>query len=316
MKQPLVSCIIPCYNRPRYVRDAIDSALAQTYPNVEVVVVDDGSTDRTAEVLELYEDKIKVVRQDNAGTAAARNTGIDASTGEYLAWLDSDDAWTPRKIEAQVAAFERFPRAGLIYTLCNPMNEQGEPKSIDDFAIPDAVVREDIMHMLVVESEVLTPSCLVRRSALDSVGHFDPSYSAEDWELNLRIARKYPFVYIDAPLTRHRIHDATKTKDRWPHAQGLLKLRHKIESMKDELLAADPSPAMRQAYERHRAKYAEAYYRVGKLALDRGDVEFARQMLDKALQLNPRVFKFYTRFLRAGMVSLLNRNAEKPVAKT
>jgi len=96
----------------------------------------------------------------------------------------------------------------------------------------------------------------------------------------------------------------------------LLKLRHKIEGYRDEFLMIDNTPEMRQAFERHRMKYAEAYYRVGKLSLDRGEAELAREMLDKALQLNPRVFKFYTRFLRAGMVSLLTRGVEKPLTKT
>jgi glycosyltransferase involved in cell wall biosynthesis len=298
------------------VRYAIDSARAQTYPALEIIVVDDGSTDNTSDVLALYGDKITVITQKNSGTAVARNTGVAASKGEYLAWLDSDDAWLPQKIQAQVDAIERCPEAAVVYTRCNPMDENGEPKSpTEPIEIPEPVLRRDILAMMVVESEVLTPSVLVRRSALDRVGLFDPEYSAEDWELNFRLARRYPFVYLDAPLTRHRIHDETKTKDRWPHALGLLKLRHKIEAARDEILAKDSSPAMVQAYERHRIKYAEAYYRVGKLALDRGDTDMAREMLDKALQLNPRVFKFYTRFWRAGLISLLHRQVEEPSSK-
>ena len=154
--------------------------------------------------------------------------------------------------------------------------------------------------MLVVESEVMTPSCLVRRDVLDQAGWFDPEFSAEDWELNLRLARKAPFAYIDAPLTRVRIHGRRKTADRWPHALGLLKLRHKIEKACEELLSLDPSPEMRQAFAQHRRKYADAYYRVGKLALARGDdLVCARDSLREAVRLNPRMAKYHTRRLQA-----------------
>lgn len=302
---PLVSCVIACYNRPDFVRDAIQSALDQTYPNLEIIVVDDGSTDNTPQVLASYGDKIRLVRQKNSGTAAARNAGIAVSQGKYLAWLDSDDAWLPQKIADQVAVAERNADAGVVFTLCQAIDEAGNPPApAQPLPIPEAIIRKDILRMLVVESEVMTPSCLVRRSALDSAGVFDPSYSAEDWELNLRIALlNFLFVYIDAPLTRVRIHSQRKTTDRWPHALGLLKLRHKIEKAREGILSSDPSPAMRQAYERHRLKYADAYYRVGKLALDRGDeLELARDSLREAVRLNPRVPKYHTRWLRAELL--------------
>jgi glycosyltransferase involved in cell wall biosynthesis len=298
---PLVSCVIACYNRPVYVREAIQSALDQTYPNLEIIVVDDGSTDETPQVLASYGERIKVVRQDNAGTAAARNAGIAASSGKYLAWLDSDDAWLRQKIADQVAVAERHSEIGVVYTLCQAIDENGNPPApAEPLPRPDEIIRDDILRMMVVESEVMTPSCLVKRSTLDSVGWYDPEYSAEDWELNFRLAQRGPFALIPSPLTRVRIHNQRKTTDRWPHAQGLLKLRHKIEAAREKLLASDPSPEMQQAYERHRIKFADAYYRAGRLSLARGDdLEYARDSLKEAVRLNPRVAKYHTRRLQA-----------------
>jgi glycosyltransferase involved in cell wall biosynthesis len=301
MSTPLVSCVIPCYNRPVFVRDAIDSALAQTYTRVEVVVVDDGSTDNTPEVLAEYGNRIRVIRQSNAGTAAARNTGIANSQGEFLAWLDSDDAWLPQKIEAQVQAFARHPDAGVIYTPCAFFNDRGEPPPpAEPLPIPDCIARDDVMEMLIVESEVMPSSCMVPRTVLDNVGHFDPSFKWEDWELHFRLARRhYKFFELPAPLTRYRVHANSKSGDEWLHARGILALRHMIEASRDELLTDTASPSMREAFRRHDIKYAESYNKVGKQCLARGEYDQAFRMYNEALRLDPRVFKYYLRWLCA-----------------
>jgi glycosyltransferase involved in cell wall biosynthesis len=305
MSQPLVTCIIPCYNRPAYVRDAIESALAQTYTALEVIVIDDGSTDDTPAVLASYGDRIRVLTQENGGSSAARNAGIAASAAPYLAWLDSDDAWLPEKIAVQVDVLEAHPEAGVAYTRCVDMDENGHPPAQPAPAIPPAVVRSDMLRLMVVESEVMPVSCLVRREALDEVGLFDPSYRfAEDWELNFRLARRYPFAYIDAPLSRVRIHPDRKTTSRWPHAQGQLMLRAAIEAARPELLAADPSPEMREALRRHDRKYAEAYYRIGRLELGRGDPAAARDNLRESMRRDPWLFKARTRYWEACLRSL------------
>jgi len=313
---PLVSGIIPCYNRPEYVAQAIESALAQTYPALEIIVVDDGSTDDTPAVLERYADRVRIVRQANAGTAAARNAGIRASSGKYLAWLDSDDTWLPEKIAAQVAVLEQFPEVGVVYTFCASMDVDGNPPPPDGpVPIPAPVIRRDILRMMVVESEIMPQSCLVRRTALDAAGWFDPAYLAEDWELNFRLAQRCVYAYLDAPLTRYRIHPNSKTGDRWPHALGLLKLRRMIESARPELLARDPSPEMRRAYKRHDAKYADICYRVGRLALQRGKTVLAREMLAEAVRRRPTVLKHHTRLWQARMTALRGSGAGRVEAR-
>lgn len=111
--QPLVSVIIPCYNREKYVSEAIDSVLAQSYPNIEIVVVDDGSTDNSVEVVKSYNERVNLVEQENKGSSAARNTGIQNSHGELLIFLDSDDYISSDLISEQIQAFYRWPDAGV-----------------------------------------------------------------------------------------------------------------------------------------------------------------------------------------------------------
>ena len=115
MQKGLVSVVIPNYNYARFLPEAIDSVLAQTYGQIEIIVVDDGSTDDSREILDGYGDRVTVIFQQNAGVSAARNNGVSRSRGEYLAFLDADDAWLPAKIERQIAAFRGDEEIGLVH---------------------------------------------------------------------------------------------------------------------------------------------------------------------------------------------------------
>ena len=129
LKQPvetgLVSVVIPTYNRGRLIARAIESALAQTYRNVSVVVVDDGSTDDTRKVVDSYGGCVSYVHQQNAGVSSARNTGLRCARGEFIAFLDSDDEWQPWKIDAEVAALTSYPEAGIVWTDMQSVDEAG-----------------------------------------------------------------------------------------------------------------------------------------------------------------------------------------------
>ena len=126
MTNPLVSVIIPTYNRAQYICEAVDSVLAQTYRNIEVIVVDDGSTDNTEEILRQYDSKIKYVFQNNAGPSAARNNGIKQARGDLLAFLDSDDIWLPEKLERQVQLMKQSRNTGLVSCGSYIINASGE----------------------------------------------------------------------------------------------------------------------------------------------------------------------------------------------
>src|SRR5436190_9018266 len=123
-----VSVVIPTYNYARYLGAAIDSALQQTHAPLEVIVVDDGSTDDTPRLLDGYGDRIRVIRQKNSGVAAARNAGVREARGELIAFLDSDDLWKPRKLELQIARFEADPGLGLVHCGAETLDDQnGRP---------------------------------------------------------------------------------------------------------------------------------------------------------------------------------------------
>lgn len=305
---PLVSVVVPCYNRARYVREAIDSALAQTYPSLEIIAVDDGSTDDTPAILASYSPRIKVITQKNGGSSVARNAAFEASHGEFLAWLDSDDAWLPEKIQCQIDAAHRWPEANLIHTRCVGVDENSQPPPSKMLLCPEPVLEEHILEQLLDECQVMTSSCMLRREALESVGGFDPQWLfAEDWELYLRLALHAPFVFVPAPLTRYRVHAESKSKDSWPHALGQMKLRAAIEARIPALLATQDTPAIRRAIGRHTLQYARAYYRLGRLYQIAGEPLQARDAYHEAMRLEPRVFKYRTHYWRMALTASLRK---------
>lgn len=206
----LVSAIVPTYNRSYIVGEAIESILAQTYPNVETVVVDDGSTDDTAATLRRYGSKIRVISQSNAGPAAARNTGIRESRGEILTFLDSDDVWLPNFLERQVAALENAGPS-VACSLCNGWLEfaDGRRETAFNYArlCPDSEEGLWLNPDEIFASRFLqfNQMVAVRRSALDKVGMFDPQLRyLEDWDLALRLALDRPWCFVRDPLVRWR----------------------------------------------------------------------------------------------------------------
>lgn len=194
---PWVSVIIPTFNRRRFLGQAIDSVLAQTYTDFELIVVDDGSTDPTPELLAAYGPSIKVIRQPNQGVSAARNAGIRASTGELVALLDSDDHWLPRKLERQIDLFAAHPDAQICQTeeiwIRNGVRVNPKKKHRKH----SGMIFEKTLPLCLV-----SPSAVIlRRSLFDEVGLFDERLPAcEDYDLWLRITWKYPVHLIDTPL--------------------------------------------------------------------------------------------------------------------
>jgi glycosyltransferase involved in cell wall biosynthesis len=205
MTQPLISTIIPTYNRANLVCDAIDSVLGQTYPHVEVVVVDDGSTDNTIEVLARYGDKIRVIQQANAGPSAARNRGIQASNGEIIAFLDSDDLWLPAKLQRQAAILMRVDKS-VPCCLCNAIMryDDGEQRFFDMALLKpryDEGLWLNVAQVLSSRFVFFNQAVAIRREALDKAGLFDESLLfMEDHDMALRMAFIGPWTYIKEPL--------------------------------------------------------------------------------------------------------------------
>ncbi len=192
-----VSVILPTFNRRAFLQQAIESVLAQTCPADDFIIVDDGSTDGTAELLSDYADRLRVIRQPNQGVSAARNTGIRSAKGELIALLDSDDYWLPEKLAAQKAFFETHPAAMICQTEETWIRggRQVNPKKRHK-KFSGMIFEKTLPLCLVSPSAVM-----IRKALFDEVGLFDESLPAcEDYDLWLRISWKYPVHLIDTPL--------------------------------------------------------------------------------------------------------------------
>jgi glycosyltransferase involved in cell wall biosynthesis len=244
LSAPLVSVIIPAYNAEAFLGETLDSVLAQTYPNLEIIVVDDGSTDATPHLLETYGDRICVLHQANAGQAAARNYGARKAHGELLAFLDSDDLWDPDKIARQVALLTRFPEALATYCDHRTIDEQGRLLA-SSAALSNPRPSGNILRTLLMGSCITTPGLvLLRRRAFDIAGGFDETVlmrGHEDSALWLRLATQGSFVYSPRTLVSYRQHaqQATRRQHYWLHMargrlHGLMAIRGIVQNSPDE----------------------------------------------------------------------------------
>ncbi len=203
---PPVSVVVPTFERREAALRAVASVLAQSYSRFEVIVVDDGSTDGTAERLAALGDpRLSILRQPNGGVARARNRGLAAARGAYIAFLDDDDAWHPEKLGHQVAALEAAPaRTGFCHTAIELRDEGALVET------RRALAQGDVFLPLLLTNQVHAPtsSGMIRREVYEAVGGFDPNFPAiEDWEWLLRVARLYHFVAVDRPLCRYDMTD-------------------------------------------------------------------------------------------------------------
>lgn len=205
-KTVTVSVIIPTYNRAHMVSRAIQSVLNQTYQDFEIIVVDDCSTDNTEEVVKGFNDsRICYIRHEqNRGGSAARNTGIRIARGEYIAFLDSDDEWLPKKLERQICLFSKDPNCGAVYTnLLHCFYNDRSTKAIQRRQ-PEGHILKDLLMSNVVAS---TSSVMVKQQCFDKAGLFDEGLpSCQDWDMWIRIAKHYTFRNIPEPLVRYLWH--------------------------------------------------------------------------------------------------------------
>jgi glycosyltransferase involved in cell wall biosynthesis len=205
-KDKLVSVIIPTFNRAALLPSAIDSVLAQTHPAVEIVVVDDGSTDNTRAVLTRFGDRIRVLTQSNAGASAARNAGIAASHGEIVSFVDSDDLWLPTKLEKQVSLLERAgPQTPCCLCNVSLVYSNGQGGSSFDLSLIKPSLPEglwlNVLQVLVTRFILFNQAVAIRRSALVRLGGFDESCAyMEDYDLALRLALAGPWAFVAEPL--------------------------------------------------------------------------------------------------------------------
>lgn len=214
---PLVSVIVPAYNAEKFIGETLNSALSQTYSNIEILVVDDGSQDRTSEVVKAFvqkDERVILLQQANAGVAAARNLAIQKSRGEYIAPLDADDIWYPQKLEKQMQCFlEADESVGLVYAWSVSIDEEGKifwrskTVNLDQINYVEGYVFTALVYSNFI-SNASVP--LIRRACFEQVGGYNCQLKAEnaqgceDWDLSLRIAEFYQFRVVPEFLIGYR----------------------------------------------------------------------------------------------------------------
>lgn len=231
---PLVTLIIPCYNQARFLGDALDSALAQDYDSLEIIVVNDGSTDDFTARIATYQahPQLKIVTQQNRGLPAARNLGIAHARGEFFKFLDADDWLAPQAISHQVAAFAQDPPPGLVY--CDVTHVDAEGKPADEYAVAKTrrILNGDILPSLLVGGYFTPQTVLVPRTVIEAVGEFDETLGGTaDTELWMRIVCEGYFAqFVPEKLAFYRLHDANMSLDTQHMSSTRLRALEKITS--------------------------------------------------------------------------------------
>ena len=207
MKTPLVSVIIPTYNRMDTIGRAVISVLSQTWNPIELIVVDDGSTDNTLDALREHRHRIKLICQENRGSGAARNTGIRAATGDIISFLDSDDTWLPEKTERQVKLLQRTESATVGCCICNTRMFPASGPAFTSFSIADLHpkcgegVWKNPLEILLTRFLLFNQAAAIRRNALAQVGGFRENLRIlEDYDLALRLSLSTSWAFIADPL--------------------------------------------------------------------------------------------------------------------
>jgi glycosyl transferase family 2 len=269
---PLVSAIVTFYNQAEYVDDALDSLLGQTYPTVEVIAVDDGSTDATAARCAAYRDRIVYVRQDNAGASAARNRGLEQARGSLVAHMDGDDLWEPDKLAEQVDAAARFPEAALIAVDGIEFTDNGirpypliGPVAAPLFeGVDEPVVVATVYDLLLTGNFLATPSqVMYRADVVRALGGWDPNFvTSADYELYLRIAMRHPFAFVRQKLARWRYSPGGLSGQGYARGFTWELERQKILRAHEPIAPADRRPAIRRLRKEGTAGAARAAYHV------------------------------------------------------
>jgi glycosyltransferase involved in cell wall biosynthesis len=248
----LVSVIIPCYNQAHFLSEAIESVLAQTYRRMEIVVVDDGSPDNTAEVAARFPG-VLCIRQENRGLAEARNAGFHASRGEYIIFLDADDRLTPTAVEAHLECFRRRPEVGFVVGDIDHIAFDGSYSESPRWPLLDANHYEELLKVNHVANTI---AVMFHRLVIERAGGFKPLCSpAEDYELLLHAARLFPSAHHPTVVAHYRRHRETLSRN------GALMLRAMHCVMRMELPALNGEPRLTSAW-RQGERYWRDYFGV------------------------------------------------------
>ncbi|MGB3405555.1 MAG: glycosyltransferase [Microcoleaceae cyanobacterium] len=230
----LISVIIPVYNGETTICETIQSVLNQTYSNFELLIINDGSTDNTLEMISSFEDsRIQVFSYENAGQGASRNRGLKQAKGEYVSFIDADDLWTVEKLEDQITALQQYPEAAVAYSWTDYVTELGEFIS----HAPQRLYQGNVYARLLLSDFIGSGSnVLIRKSAILELNGFDQSLPpAEDWDMWLRLAARYPFTVVPKPQILYRVS---------PHSSSFNVLKMEAASLRviERAITQSPQP--------------------------------------------------------------------------
>jgi len=289
VSEPTVSVVIPTYNRREKLREALASVRAQGWPDLEILVIDDGSTDGTGE--EDYGKDVHLLTQENAGPSAARNRGIEAARGALIALLDSDDRWAPGKLAAQAPLFAD-EEVVLSYALEEAQDLEGNELHIRPKQAPGG----DVLAELLRGNFVPTSTVMARRDAMRTAGGFDEEMThSEDWDLWLRLARRGRFAPVSRILSYYRLHEDQLISDRMKLSRGRLRVLEKA------LERHENDPELSRIIRR---KLVDRLLRLGKRLLRQGHRQEAEEMLDRVRAISPFAgFKAKWILFRGGKVA-------------
>ena len=320
----IVSVIMPTYNRAGYIEGAVKSVIEQTYPHIELIIIDDGSTDETKDVVSpfLKDKRIRYIVQENAGAAAARNRGLALRKGKLIAFIDSDDFWEKNKLEIQLSVMRMLPSIGLVCSDFSSLTNDGRleeshiksyfsvfndyrlsyedvfinilDKNVQGLANNEKVYWGNIYETMIFGNLVLTSTTLCRESVFEAVGTFDTKYETlEDYDLFLKIARQFPVAFINKPLSRYRYSNNQLSGELFFEklCRNLEDIFLKnVESIEDRDFIRKYERRIRIHLGRIQANQAYFYF-------SHGNMNQARSYYWRSLQNDPVYLKHYVYFL-------------------
>jgi len=280
---PLISVVVPAFNSARYLPRALNSLFEQSYSPLEIIVVDDGSTDDTVRCLEPFRDRIRYIYQANRGLPGARNTGICNSQGDFVGFLDADDWWSPDKLALQAPLLIDNERVGMVHSDFRYFTEDTGQYSPSEGKGDELV--GDCYQRLFERNWINVCTALVRKECFEKAGLFDETIigGLEDYDLWLRVSRQYEFAFVPKPLAVYFRHSTNMSSNRLRMALAGLRVAEKA-------LVADPLLWERVGKREVNMKFFHLSYQAGCHYLECGDIHQGRRYLERSLEFFPGTY--------------------------
>lgn len=280
---PLVSVVITAYNASNWIGETLESVLAQDFSDFEVIVVDDGSTDDTTMVVAGFGERVYCIHKANGGQPSARNVGIQAARGEYIAFVDADDLWAKEKLRLQVKLLKG---TGVAWAYCDAYTfDDKSGRRLGRFGKANRQYDGDILESLFLAQFIPSPTPIIRRAVFEHVGYFDEHMKvAEDWNMWLKIAAHYPVGLVPMPLADYRCHSTSVIGGLDPQAILNAQL-----TLIEKAIAREPA---RLGPLKNRA-IANCYMGAGQRFASKSRLKEARQMFRSAIQSSPALVAGY-----------------------